>query len=104
MTTASFIKANIELGLAYRFRGLVHYHHGGKHGSMQADIVLEELRALHLDPQAAEGDSVPHWAYLEHGRPQSLPPLTHFFQQGYTYSNKAAPPNILSLWAKHSNT
>jgi hypothetical protein len=25
----------------YRFRGLVSCHHGRKHGSMQADIVLE---------------------------------------------------------------
>ena len=32
---------------------LVHYHHGGKHGSMQADMVLEkELRVLHLDLKA----------------------------------------------------
>jgi hypothetical protein len=37
------------LGLAYRFRGSVHYHHGRKHGSIQADMVLEkELRVLHL--------------------------------------------------------
>jgi hypothetical protein len=54
-STASLTKANIPMGLAYRFRGSVHYHHGGKHGSIQADVVLEkELRALHLDPQAAE--------------------------------------------------
>ena len=47
-------KNNISLGLAYSFRGSVYYHHGGKHGSMQADMVLEkELRVLHLDPQAA---------------------------------------------------
>ena len=44
------------MGLAYSFRGSVRYHHGGKHGSLQADMVLEELRVLHLDPQAAEGD------------------------------------------------
>jgi hypothetical protein len=31
------------MGLAYSFRGSVHYHHGWKHGSMQADLVLEEL-------------------------------------------------------------
>jgi hypothetical protein len=43
MTKATLIKENIELGLAYSFGGLVHYHHGGKHGSMQADMVLEEL-------------------------------------------------------------
>ena len=54
MTKATLTKANIELGLAYSFRGLVHYHHGRKHGSMQADMVLEkELRVLHLDLKAA---------------------------------------------------
>jgi hypothetical protein len=46
------------LGLAYKFRGSVHYHQGnqgGKHGSIQADMVLEkELRVLHLDPTAAK--------------------------------------------------
>jgi hypothetical protein len=31
------------------FRGSVHYHHGEKHGSMQADVALEEPRILHLD-------------------------------------------------------
>jgi hypothetical protein len=36
-----FIRAGLQ------FRGSVHYHHGGKHGSMQADTVLEELRVLH---------------------------------------------------------
>jgi hypothetical protein len=39
------------LGLAYRFRGSVLYHHGGKYGSVQPDVVLEELRALHLHPK-----------------------------------------------------
>jgi hypothetical protein len=29
MTKASLIKENIYLGLAYRFRGSVHYHQGG---------------------------------------------------------------------------
>jgi hypothetical protein len=41
------------LGLAYSFRGSVHYHHNGKHGSIQADMVLEEPRVLHLDLKAA---------------------------------------------------
>ena len=40
------------MGLAYRFRGfksLFHYHHGGKHSSVQAAMVLEmEPRVLHL--------------------------------------------------------
>jgi hypothetical protein len=39
--------------MAYSFRGLVHYHHGGKQGSMQADLDLEELRVLQLDQKAA---------------------------------------------------
>ena len=51
-------KKNIGLGLAYRFSTLVHYCHGGKHDSIQADMVLEmELRVLHLNLQAA-GDCV----------------------------------------------
>ena len=55
MTMTVPIKQNISLWLAYSFRGLVHYHHGGKHGSVQADMMLEkELRVLYLDPQAAE--------------------------------------------------
>jgi hypothetical protein len=45
------------LGLAYSFRGLVHYHHGRIHGGMQADMVLErELKVLYLEPQAARRD------------------------------------------------
>jgi hypothetical protein len=48
------------LGLAYRFRDLVYYHHCKKHGSTQADIVLEkEPRVLHLDLLAARRDNEP---------------------------------------------
>jgi hypothetical protein len=35
MTKATLIRESIELGLAYYFRCLVHYHHGGECGSMQ---------------------------------------------------------------------
>lgn len=28
------------VGVGLHFRGLVHYYHGGKHGGMQADMVL----------------------------------------------------------------
>jgi hypothetical protein len=41
--------------MAYSFRVSVHYHHGGKHGSIQADMGLEELRVQHFDPKAAAG-------------------------------------------------
>lgn len=35
--------------LAYSFRDLTHYHLGRKHGSVQSDLMLEELKILHLD-------------------------------------------------------
>ena len=54
MTKATLIKENIELGLASGFRSSIPYH--GEHGSVLASMVLEELRVLHLDPKAAEGD------------------------------------------------
>ena len=39
--------------LTYRFRGLVHCHHGRKHGGMQADMVLEkDPSVLHPDQKA----------------------------------------------------
>ena len=54
MTNATLKKANISMELAYIFRGLVHYHQSKKHGSIQADMVLEEeLRVLHLNPKTA---------------------------------------------------
>jgi len=57
------------LWLAYSFRGLVHYHHGEKHG---ADVVLEkELKVLYLDMKATEWHYIPHWVEFAHRRPQS---------------------------------
>jgi hypothetical protein len=53
MTKASLIKDNIQLRLAYSFRGSIHYHQGRKHGSIQADMVQEELRVLYLHLKAA---------------------------------------------------
>jgi hypothetical protein len=50
------------LRLVCRFRGSVYYHHGGKHGTVQADITLEELRLLHPDLKAAEEDCLPQAA------------------------------------------
>ena len=54
MTTATLLKESISLELAYRFQHLVHYHHGGKHGGVQAHMMLEkQLRVLHPDLQVA---------------------------------------------------
>ena len=47
--------------VAYSFRGLVHSYLV-LHDGVQADMVMEnELRVLHLDPQAT-GSELYHWA------------------------------------------
>jgi hypothetical protein len=51
--TKATLKGKHLLGTALQFSE-VHYHYGSKHGSMQADMVLEKkLRVLHLDPKGA---------------------------------------------------
>ena len=46
MTAAAPVKENIYLGLAYR--GLVHYHHGGKHGNVQGPAEAAESSTSEL--------------------------------------------------------
>jgi hypothetical protein len=46
MTTAILIKESISLGLAYSFRGVVHYHHDGKHGSMHGMGRVRRLKPI----------------------------------------------------------
>jgi hypothetical protein len=83
MTQANLIKANIQLGLAYCFRGSVHYNHGRNHGSLQANMMLKkELRVLCLDMKkpgrlSTEGSQQKVFFHtrqrLKTGGPQSLP-------------------------------
>jgi hypothetical protein len=55
------------LGLAYRFRGSVHYYQVRKYGSILIGMVLEkEMRILHLVSKAT---------VFQAARSQSLPPL-----------------------------
>jgi hypothetical protein len=74
------------LELAYRFRGSVHYYHGRKHGSIQADVLLEkELGILHIDLKATRRRmSLLHCVELEHRILKATPTVTHFLQQGHT--------------------
>lgn len=61
MTIGILIKKHLSVA-DLKFRGSVHYH-GGKHDGMQVGKVLEkELRVLHFELQAVEGDCVPFWA------------------------------------------
>lgn len=79
------------MDLAYNFRGLLHYHLGGKHGGTQADKVLGKDQSLHLYQQAAGREK--YWACLEYWKPQSQQAVTHFLQQDHFYSKKAIPYN-----------
>jgi hypothetical protein len=35
------------------------------------------------------------WGWLEHLKPQSPPPVTHFLYQSHPYSNKATTPDAI---------
>jgi hypothetical protein len=73
------------IGSPYSFRDSVHYYHGRKHGSIQADVGLEKLKVLQLDLKATS--RLLYWAELElwslniHTHSDTLP-LTrlHFLQ------------------------
>jgi hypothetical protein len=83
--------------MAYRFRGSVQCHHGGKHGNVQADMGLEELRVLRLDLKAVFQTT---WRRVS----KNTPTMTHFLKQGHTYSTKTIPPKSATLYAKHIQT
>ena len=61
----------------------------------QTDMVLENLRVLHLDPHPAARERE-HWSWLKLLKHQSPTPVTHFLQQGHTYSNKATSPSQIT--------
>ena len=72
----------------------------GKYGIMQADLVLDELRVLHLDSkearmvlQAVRRLSFHTGQTLSIETSKTIPTVTHFLQQGHTYSDKTTPPN-----------
>jgi hypothetical protein len=68
----------------------------GKHGSVQAGMVLEELRVLHLHPKEARS----RLFQVARSVSKPIPTVTHFLQQSHTYFNKATPDSG-TLWAKH---
>lgn len=75
MAKEILINENISLGLAYRFSGLVHYHHGGEHGGRQAGrhSVGDVLRA----PSDLPGKGLAWHGLLTS---QSQPLVMHFLQ------------------------
>jgi hypothetical protein len=71
------------IGAVYTFRCSTHYHHGEKHNIMQAALVLEEPRILHLDPKAARKGLDFHTGQ-SFSTETSKSTVTHFLQQGHT--------------------
>jgi hypothetical protein len=66
----------------------VHYHHGRKHGSLQADMMLKEpkfciLAAASRDCSGQLGrGSLLQRVEPEHRTSKAAQPVTHFLQQG----------------------
>lgn len=91
MAMAALIKESTSLGLDYRFRRLVHSHHGREHGAMQEDMALENSREFYsTGTQRQQEDNGP-WAWLGVLKPQSpspsdrLPPRVLIFFQIVTW-------------------
>jgi hypothetical protein len=85
---AILIKANIQLGMAYSFRGSVHYHHGGKqaHPAGRCGAGGAKSSLIHKKPagdclqQAARRRLFPHWAELGDKDFKAHPIVSHFVQ------------------------
>jgi hypothetical protein len=65
-------------------------------------MVQETLRALHLHLKADRRKLTSRQLGGRFSKP--IPTVTHFLQQGYTYPNKAIPPNNAIPWVKHTQT
>jgi hypothetical protein len=105
MTKATFYIGQHLTGAGLEFQRLSSLSLWWEHGSLQAGMVLEDLRVLHLYPKIAGGDcllqaacrrSLPHWVELEHRTSKLTPTVAHFLRQGHTHSNKAIPPNSVT--------
>jgi hypothetical protein len=90
------------LWLAYNFRGSIHHLYDKKHVSIQANLVLEQLRVLHFNLKAARtrlsstGKQVEHLICLGWSLSRTSEPtltVTNILHQGHIYSTKAMPPN-----------
>jgi hypothetical protein len=78
MTTATLKRTTFSLG--WLTGSKVSPLSRWEHGSIQAGMVQEELRALHHHLKAARMRVL-----------KPVPTVTHLLQQGHTYSNRATP-------------
>jgi hypothetical protein len=102
MTKASVIKKNnIWLGLAYRFRGSVHYHQSGSMAASRLSWLRQNWEFCVFIQRLLVEDWLPgNWG--ESFKP--TPTVTHLFQPGHTYSIKATPPDGTTPWSKNIQT
>ena len=109
MNKATHIKKYIQLGLAYSFRGLAHYRHSGKYGTIWPwcwrgswEFCILIWRQL--------GETMCHTGrslsdFKAHCHSDILPPTRpHLFQQGHISSNKAILPNSANPHEPSSQT
>jgi hypothetical protein len=97
MTKAILIWTTFNWGWVQKFNPLLSRQ---EHGSVQAGMVPGKLRILYLHLKATRKTLTS----TLHRASKPTPTVTHFLQQGHTYSNKATPPNTAAPWVKHIQT
>jgi hypothetical protein len=89
------------LGLAYRFRGSVHYHQGGSMAVSRQAWCRQSWEFYVFIQRLLVEDWLPsNWG--ESLKP--TPTVTHLLQPGHTYSNKTTPTNGATPWSKNIQT
>ena len=88
------------MGVAYIYRCLICYHLGEKHGRVQEDMMLEDQKILHLDPQDETMCHAGHSLSIKDltAHPPPHPRVAHFLQKSHTHYNKVTPPNNATLY------
>ena len=90
------------IGGGLHIKGSVCYRHCGKHGRVQAGMVLEkELRVLRSQPKAAKGDCVPHGHSLSIYETSKPSPTVTCFLHKATPSLSGPHPLIVTLPMSH---
>lgn len=88
----------------------VHNHHGGKDGSRQAGMVLEQKLRAHISINKQQTERA-NWNWCGLVRHQILPPMAHLLQQGHIPNAfQRVPPTgdqlfeYMSLWGVHPHS
>ena len=89
------------MGLAYRFRGSVHYHQGESMAACRQAWQRQSWKFYIFIQRLLVED----WLPGNCGENLKLTlTVTHLHKPGHTYSNKATPPNGATPWSKSIQT